>query len=59
MLNDINSFASPPPHCFSLYINNARIKTTGNEIMIADVKLQSPVVNEYRILIDNAENIRK
>jgi len=59
MLNDINSFASPPPHCFSLYIVNARMNIIGNEVMIANVKLQSWVINEYNILREIAEMIRK
>ena len=58
-LNDINNFASPPPHCFSLYIANARIKIIGNESKIANEKLQSFVINEYKTLNETAENIKK
>ena len=58
-LNDINNFASPPPHCLALHIINANMNIIGNENKTAVVKLQFPVVVEYKILNNNAEKIRK
>ena len=38
---------------------DARIKIIGNEDKIANEKLQSFVINEYKTLNETAENIRK